>query len=812
MQRGAFCKTLTAFAVLFACVFPPPSISAQTVHIAANHRIAITLFPNEGVLEARDSATFHLGKTRENSNMLSLLLHADYKIAAPLENVLGKTLVHQGWKIKFAAEKPPVSETGVPVIRIDIEKPAGVPWPASLPLEFDYKGPFYDPLRSTDRKDDAEDLPVRKGQKARKPERTEGILLSGASFFYPQTAEPPGAVPPLIDFSLTVKTPPGWEAVSQGRRKTDDPKNRKDWRTVVWTADEPQEEIFLVADRFEKYETRHGRLSLYAYLRGKNPDLANQYLHSAGAYLDFYENLLGPYPYPKFALVENSRQTGFGMASFTLLGSRIIRFPFIMKTSYPHEILHNWWGNGVFIDPSGGNWAEGLTAYLSDHLFAELDGQGEKYRFQELMKYLNYVSAGRDFPLAEFKGRHDMASQAVGYGKWLMVLHMLRTELGDGVFLDSLRRFYADNKFRFAGFKDLQSSFETVSGKKLDGFFKQWTTRAGAPELELSDASYVASNGKYSLEIAVSQKQPKPDADAPATPILPENPPFELTLPIAIWSLGKEAPDIKFVKMTGERQTFAMEVPEEPSAVMLDPYHDVFRRLDRNEVPPSVGQTYGSDKIRIVVPDEESDPRIADAYRLFANSLTEEAARDGNRIVTARDFVLDPEESVWIFGGKNEIAEVVKESLLRYEAQTDDSGIVLEGKHFPWEGHSFALTVRNPKNSENSITWVVSDSPESVPGLIRKLPHYGKYGYLVFQGTQPTNLAKGTWPTERASLMKVFQPRNGADGESPRIVPPRACAEAALPPGGCPAPSAPRWPGKFILPAKPPLVNFKPHP
>ena len=37
------------------------------------------------------------------------------------------------------------------------------------------------------------------------------------------------------------------------------------------------------------------------------------------------------------------------MPSFTLLGSQVIRFPFILTSSYPHEILHNWWGNAVFV-------------------------------------------------------------------------------------------------------------------------------------------------------------------------------------------------------------------------------------------------------------------------------------------------------------------------------------------------------------------------------------------------------------------------------------------------------------------------------
>ena len=78
--------------------------------------------------------------------------------------------------------------------------------------------------------------------------------------------------------------------------------------------------------------------------------------------------------------MENFWETGYGMPSFTLLGQQVIRFPFILHSSYPHEILHNWWGNGVFVDYAGGNWCEGLTAYLADHLIAEQRGQGAEHR------------------------------------------------------------------------------------------------------------------------------------------------------------------------------------------------------------------------------------------------------------------------------------------------------------------------------------------------------------------------------------------------------------------------------------------------
>ena len=44
-----------------------------------------------------------------------------------------------------------------------------------------------------------------------------------------------------------------------------------------------------------------------------------------------------------------------------------------------------------------------------------------------------------------------------------------------------------------------------------------------------------------------------------------------------------------------------------------------------------------------------------------------------------------------------------------------------------------------------------------MPGLGRKLPHYTKYSYLVFEGDGPANIAKGQWPVNE-SPMKVLIP------------------------------------------------------
>lgn len=254
---------------------------------------------------------------------------------------------------------------------------------------------------------------------------------------------------------------------------------------IGWRETAPQDELYLIAAPFQLYRQPTPHAEAQAFLRNPDDNLAARYLDATATYLERYSQLIGPYPYAEFALVENFWATGYGMPSFTLLGPRVIRLPFILHSSYPHEILHNWWGNGVYVDYAQGNWSEGLTAYLSDHLNQELAGKGADYRRDQLKAYADYVRDNEDQPLTRFRGRHGAASQAIGYGKALMLFHMLRTELGDPVLVNGLRRFYRDNRFTEAGWAELEAAFEAESKQDLNRFFRAWTARPGAPSLAL---------------------------------------------------------------------------------------------------------------------------------------------------------------------------------------------------------------------------------------------------------------------------------------------------------------------------------------
>ena len=715
----------TAFWALWLA-FSLPGVSLALAG-TAHHEITVDLDPARKSAQIRDTLTLHLSE--ESDFVLNFFLHKNFR--------LKKVRISDNPDFIIETTRSSNSREDTPLTQISIRKINDLPWPEFLTIKFDYGGEIFDPQNPDNSSSD------------------EGIFLSRASYFYPQILVQKGP-PELMTFKLTVNHPGDWKVVSQGHKVS----SANNDSQVVWEATHPMEEIFLIANRFKEFQVLHGNIRVYAFLLKSEPKLANNYFNAAKKYLDFYENLIAPYPYPKFALIENSRQTGYGMASFTFMGSRVIRFPFILNTSYPHEILHNWWGNSVYIDPDSGNWAEGLTTYLSDHLLLELAGKGNQYRLQQLMKVLNYVNESNDFPLSDFKWRTSMASQAIGYGKMLMVLHMLRLQVGDKTFLQALREFYRNHQFRFAGLDDLRKSLESASGKDLSSFFEHWMYRKGGPEIQLTSATQTTSDSRHQIQIKVQQTQ--------------SGPAFPIKLPVAIWTKGTALPQIQILDMNEKTLTSSFVLSGEPGKVLIDPYTEVFRKLDHREVPPSIGQTYGSPLPARILPGREHLPDVLMGYHQFAQSLVKDNSLVSPLLDDAKSSPV-PKGSLWVFGRTNSYARHLTPQLENYGVELHEDEVVIEGKNFAWKNHSFVFTLRRPGNREGTVTWVIASSGESIPGLIRKLPHYGKYGVLVFKGNEPENKLKGIWPHQPSGLMKTFHP------------------------------------GNYSLPPQPPLVDYKPN-
>ncbi len=583
-----------------------------------------------------------------------------------------------------------------------------------------------------------------------------GVFLAGASFWVPTFGDG------LLTFDLAVNglTLP-WDVVSQGRRTLHD-LDSEGLRSTAWSLTHPTEEVYLIAGPWHEYSREAGDVEVFAFLRDDDPALAQRYLDATARYLDLYQGMLPPYPYASFALVENFWETGYGMPGFTLLGPQVIRFPWILTSSYPHELLHNWWGNSIYVEFDHGNWCEGLTAYMADHLFAEQRGEGATYRRATLKKYTDMVSAGEDFPLSDFGSRQSAASEAVGYGKSLMLFHMARRAVGDEAFLAALSLFDREHRFSRASFSDIADAFTDETGGDWAPFIEEWVERTGAPQFEIREARVEeGAPGEAPWRVAVHLRQVQGED------------PFPVTIPVAVTIEGQEEP--VWAEAGACARDCIVEVPcsARPLRVDVDPAFDVMRRLDPLEVPPALSTVFGAEEQLFVIPASASDEEMA-AWRQLA---TDWARPDEPKIVLDSELSVLPDTPTWVLGWDNAFGSEIAGRLADQGVSMHDSSVALAGDKLPKNNHSMVVVARAKGDPTAAVSWVTAAPVEAIPGLARKLPHYTRYSYLGFRGPEPENTAKGMWQPLSSPLV-----RNLSDGDMPALELSTRVPLAELPP------------------------------
>ncbi len=662
----------------------PLAVLAAVHPPQVHHQLSLRLVPDQGRLSATDRISLPTPVEK-----LEFLLH----------DGLAPRLLSPSGRLRALA---PVAAT-VPAQRylVEFERPTNT-------LELQWQGVISHPVER-----DGPGPQTTPGLIA-----PEGVWLGGESLWYPWLDDR------LVTFDLKVTLPEGWRAISPGYGSEP---NR-------FATRQPQEAIVLVAGRFAIHRDQ-GTPTAAVWLRHDDPELARRYLRATREDLDLYSKLIGPYPYAGFTLVENFWESGWGLPGFTLLGPRVIRLPFLLASSYPHEILHNWWGNAVYPDPNDGNWAEGLTAYLADHLFKERQGRGAAYRRRQLAAYSRWVREGRDLPLVAFRARHDQASQAAGYGRMLMFAHALRLTLGDETFVAGLRRFYADNRFALAGFDDLRRAFEQVSGADLRAMFRQWTRRTGAPRLRLTAVRSRAEGDGYRLSGELRQEQ----AEAP----------FALRVPLYVQLEGRREPLLKVLEMNDRHLAFSFELPARPLRVVVDPLFDLFRRLAPDELPPALAGLLGSDRVILVVPEEAPAARRA-AWSALAKAWQRRYPHLEVR-ADSQAGKLPGDARVVVLGAENRLAGRAWADLAGLPVKHTEDAILIAGRRLD-PGHT-ALALAGPR-----LGLILAPAAETIPLLARKLPHYSRYGYLAFDA-QGRNQLKGEWPSTARSLSAALDPQ-----------------------------------------------------
>lgn len=564
-------------------------------------------------------------------------------------------------------------------------------------------------------------------------DQTTGLISDAGAYIAPSSAWYLSQPMRLDVYRLRVDTPKGFEVMSEGDILS---RTEKGDRLITeFGSPYPFDGLHIIAGPYIVTTEKEGNVDVMTYFFPGSEDLTATYLRMSRHYVKMYGEMLGEYPFGKFAVVENFFPTGYGMPSYTLLGSQVIRLPFIPFTSLGHEVLHNWWGNSVYVDYASGNWCEGLTSYGADYLYLEQKSAEEaaEYRRNTNRDYTNYVNDGNDFPLTEFLSRHDASTRAVGYGKTMMVYHTIRRAIGEEAWAQSLKTIYSRLQWKLATWDDLLAVFAEVGGKPMGWVRDEYLVRPGAPFISLASAEVIDGSGAWVVNFTLEQAAPL----------------FTLDVPVVVrFDDGEERVNVSLAQA---RQSYSLRFARQPRLITVDPDSDLFRRMHRDEMPAVLSQIFGGEKQLIVLPDGGSEEMKA-AYAGAAAALnrTKEASVKNAAEITDADL---KDATVMVLGdpANNSLAARWQGSLPQGTKLTAD-GFTLMGSDYAGAGKGLAACFRNPLNGDRGAVLIMATDAASLAAMGRLLPHYGKYGYLAFDGGK--NVAKGIWPVTESPLIK----------------------------------------------------------
>ena len=605
----------------------------------------------------------------------------------------------------------------VPVIRqgnrVRVPVPHG-PGRKSLDVEVRYEGRFADPFPENPVNTDNPGFGVLgtiSGKGA--------CLLAGAGWYPLVSAE-------SERFRVRVSTPRDWKALTAGDFTGF---STEDGRTVsTWDVRQPVRGLHLQAGPYEVRERKTGDVTAAVWLFSESMDLAETYLDAVARYVGLFSGQFGKYPFSRFTVVENFFPTGYGFASYTLLGTRVLRLPFIPYTSLPHEIAHCWWGNGVWTGP-GGNWSEGLTSYVADYGLKEMQGPEQARDHRRQWRYSYALLAGdADFSLSRFTSRTDPATRAVGYDKGAMVFHMLRNRIGDDAFSAGLRKIFAERLFLAASWKDFEASFESVSGQDLSLFFRQWVRETGAPRVTLADVSIGPGVVRGVLETG--------------------------------GTLDRLDVELVLTTRTGERRTavsvqngrtpFEIQCDGAPVRLEVDPDANLMLRLLPEEVPPSVNSLKGSDSLALVPPDDP-DPEIEKAAAILLRGLGQRPDRIWAASRAAEELKKQgPGMDVLYIGWPGDAGFA---GILPAGVRVSADRFVVRGTEYGRGAALFAVFGRKGAPGRTAGLFLPL-SGAAASTVARKIGHYGRYGCLAFDSG--VNREKIIWPVLGGGMVHDF--------------------------------------------------------
>jgi len=220
-----------------------------------------------------------------------------------------------------------------------------------------------------------------------------------------------------------------------------------------------------------------------------------------------------------------------------------------------HELAHQWFGNDVTALSSHDHWLhEGFATYYSWLAEGKIFGNE---RFEQLLmaaeSHIVQDNLTNDYPL-----HHSKAGSVKFYEQGAWFLHMLKAEIGEEAFKNSMKDYLDQYKYNTVTTRNFKLTCEKESGKDLTKFFKQWLERPYMPIINIT-ADYDSKESKFTMRMEQTQK---------VTSRLPE---YTVKIPFVIYTDMDSYPYESTLGNVSKRLSLTLNPNEKIKFIEVDP-------------------------------------------------------------------------------------------------------------------------------------------------------------------------------------------------------------------------------------------------
>lgn len=322
---------------------------------------------------------------------------------------------------------------------------------------------------------------------------------TGASLWWPnkdhQSDEPDSMM-------ISIAVPNDLMNISNGRLRSKQDLNNG-YTKYNWFVSNPinNYDVTVNIAKYAHFSDKYNDLDLDYYVLRENLEKAKEQFKQVKPMIACFEKRFGPYPFYEdgYKLVEtpylgmehqscvaygNKYKNGY--LGNDLTGSGIgTKFDFIII----HESGHEWFGNSVTSKDIADMWIHESFTNYSESIYAECEFGHDDY-----LKHINGYkhSVRNDEPII---GPYGVNAEGSGdmYYKGGLMLHTIRSIVGDSVFFDALKGVALKFRHQTVTTNDIVDYFNKKTGKDLTKVFYQYLKYTRIPTLELRKSDNAVS-------------------------------------------------------------------------------------------------------------------------------------------------------------------------------------------------------------------------------------------------------------------------------------------------------------------------------